>query len=139
MHVDMVEMNERGFQGYYTITRGQDGTMNIGGYFMAYEKSESEVDGILQPFFARIDNSTLKSASNVTRHDGWIDAYNLLPKQTRGSDGGPGGVLSTTRLLTRRGLTEDVEASMKMFEAIGPNVADGEVITSSPLYRHKLT
>ncbi|PSN71419.1 FAD binding domain protein [Corynespora cassiicola Philippines] len=131
LHVDMVEMNERGFQGYYTITRGQDGTMSIGGYFMAYDKSESEVDGILQPLFARVGNSTLKLTSNVTRHDGWIDAYNLLPKQTRDSNSGPGGVLSTTRLLTRRGLTEDVEASMKMFEAIGPNVADGETDGSS--------
>jgi hypothetical protein len=122
------------YKGYYTLVEAQAGTMAFGGYFLAYDKTSSEVDSILQPFTSQVDNSTATLLSNITRYDSWIDAYNGLPKQQADSTGGPGGVISTTRLLTRRGLTEDIASSAKMFEAIGPSAELNKVGVLCPRF-----
>ncbi|KAJ4354942.1 hypothetical protein N0V95_003351 [Ascochyta clinopodiicola] len=133
LHSTMVGVSEQGFQGYYTIIKSASGLMEMGGYFLAYDKSEEKITQILQPFLEQV-NSTNQidyTRSIVTRYNTWIEAYNSLPEQSStDSSSGPGGVISITRLLTKKGLTDDIKASAKMFEAIGPQDDDAKVRTN---------
>lgn len=141
LHTQMPTLNEQGLQGYYTIAGAADGPLTMGGYFLAYGKSNATVMQTINPFIteANAAKDFVSVTSNVTRYDTWIDAYNDLPKQLRDSSDGPGGVISTMRLLTRKGLTEDVKASTKMFEAIGPHAEEYKVsITLTPLFKAEL-
>ncbi|KAB2102362.1 hypothetical protein AG0111_0g9634 [Alternaria gaisen] len=134
LHANMPAVNEAGFQGYYTIAGAKNGPLAMGGYFMAYDKSNSSLTTAMENFLAPArESSNLVSStmSNLTTYSRWIDAYNGLPKQTRDSSSGPGGVISTTRLLTADSLTQDIEASARMFETIGPQAADYEKGMSS--------
>jgi hypothetical protein len=119
----MVALNDQGFQRYYIIIiKGASGLMEMGGYFFAYDKSEKHITRILQPFLEQ-GNSTNYidyTRSIITRYDTWIEAYNNLPEQpSMGSSSGSGGIISVIRLLTKKGLPQDITASAKMFEAIG--------------------
>ncbi|KAF2183999.1 FAD binding domain protein [Zopfia rhizophila CBS 207.26] len=128
LHVKMVQINELGFQGYYTITGPKNGPLSMGGFFFAYDKSSSVIQNAMEPFVSHVNSAKdlASLSSNITRYDRWIDAYNALPKQTRDSSNGQGGTISTTRLLTRKGLTEDIDVSAKMFEATGPHAEEYE-------------
>jgi FAD/FMN-containing dehydrogenase len=130
LHSTLVGVNEKGFQGYYTIIKGAGGLMEMGGYLLAYDKSEDDITKTLEPFLRQVNstNAIDFTRSITTRHDTWIEAYNSLPVQSStDSSSGPGGVISVTRLLTKRGLTEDINASAKMFAAIGPQDDDERV------------
>ena len=130
LHSSLIGVNEQGFQGYYTIIEGAGGLMEMGGYFLAYDKSEDTITRTLEPFLRQVNsmNHIHLTISNITRHDTWIEAYNSLPMQSStDSSDGPGGVISVTRLLTKKGLTEDMNASAKMFKAIGPQEDDKRV------------
>lgn len=134
LHSTMVNLNEQGFQGYYTIIKGASGLMEMGGYFLAYGKSEENITQTLQPFLEQVNstNHIDYTRSIITRYDTWIEAYNSLPEQpSTDSSSGPGGVISVTRLLAKKGLTDDINASAKMFEAIGPQEDDAKVRTIS--------
>jgi hypothetical protein len=115
-------VNKHGFQGYYTI-KGAGGLIEMGGYFLAYNKSEEEIMQTLEPFLTQVNstNHVELTRSVLTQHDTWLEAYNSLPEQSStDSREGPSGVISVTRLLTKNRLTEDTNASAKMFKAIGP-------------------
>lgn len=132
LHSTMVTLNKQGFQGYYTIIKGAGGLIEMGGYFLAQNKSEDEITKIVEPFLTQINstNGIELSQNVITPHNTWIEAYNSLPEQSSTDSGdGPGGVISITRLLTKKGLTEDTEASARMFEAIGPQDDDASVCT----------
>jgi hypothetical protein len=134
LHTTMVAANEQGLQGYYVITPGAGGLMAMAGYFLAYDKSEETITQILQLFLEKVNstNGIDSTLSNVTRYDTWIEAYESLPEQgSTSSSSGPGGVISITRLLTKKGLTDDITASAKMFEAIGSPDDDAKVCTKS--------
>lgn len=122
LHPKLVALNQQGFQGYYTTS----GPMTLGGFFLAYDKSNATITRILGPFLTEIKvaEDMISLVSTVTRYDTWIDAYNALPAQSRDNIDGPGGVISTTRLLTRKGLTEDIDAIAKMFEVIGSHAEE---------------
>lgn len=144
LHTGLVELNNKGFQGYYTLIGDAAGPWAFGGYFLAYDKEEAEIQDIIAPFEAKLNASAAIASvemSNVTRYDSWIDAYNGLPKQGADSTDGPGGVVSVTRLLARDDLTGDVDAVASMFERIGPTVDEAEVRPSSFsfLSKHKRT
>lgn len=135
LHVMLNDLNEQGFQGYYTMTGPATGPWTFGGFFMAYDKSNSTVQENLSPFSSKLDDSkNLASLSgwNVTHYDTWIKAYNSLPKQTADTSDGPGGVVSVTRLLQRDDLTTDLHASAKMFSSIGSQAEDAKVATHVP-------
>ncbi|KAL5398719.1 hypothetical protein PMIN02_001246 [Paraphaeosphaeria minitans] len=126
----MIDLNNEGFQGYYTITGSAEGPWTFGGYFMAYDKSTATVQKTLSPFSAALNASThLATLSfwNVDIFDTWIEAYNALPKQVADNTDGPGGVISVTRLLTREDLTKDVDVAAEMFESIAPNSKESEL------------
>lgn len=130
LHSGLVELNNNGFQGYYTLIGDAAGPWAFGGYFLAYDKSAAEIQDIIAPFSAMLDEAAgmaSVSMSNVTRFDSWIDAYNGLPKQGADSTDGPGGVVSVTRLLAREDLTGDVDAVASMFERIGPRGDETDV------------
>jgi hypothetical protein len=133
MHARMPQVKDDGFQGYYTIAGPKEGPLAMGGYFMAYNKSNATItqaiDDFIAPAYAADD--LVSVTSNITRYTRWIDAYNDLPKQTRDKSDGPGGTISATRLLTKEALTSDVEASARMFEAVGPQAEDFEKGISS--------
>ncbi|KAF1954516.1 FAD-binding domain-containing protein [Byssothecium circinans] len=133
LHAKMVKINELGFQGYYTISGPKNGPLSMGGYFLAYDKRNSSIESTLEPFISLMNSAKdlASLSSNITRYDRWIDAYNALPKQTRDNTDGPGGTISSMRLLTREGLTEDLDASARMFGAIGPNAKGYESGISS--------
>jgi hypothetical protein len=130
MHARMSKLNEEGGldQGYYTIAGPKEGPLTMGGYFMAYDKSNGTVNSAIEDFLApaHAAEGLVSITSQITQYSRWIDAYNDLPKQTRDSSSGPRGTISTTRLLTKESLTSDLEASAKMFEAIGPHAEDFE-------------
>ncbi|KAJ4357192.1 uncharacterized protein N0V89_001767 [Didymosphaeria variabile] len=130
LHAMMIDLNNQGFQGYYTITGSAEGPWTFGGYFLAYERSNAMVQGILAPFWTALNASaSLASLSiwNVTRYDTWIEAFNGLPKQGADNSDGPGGVISVSRLLTREDLTRDVEAVARMFKSIAPHPEESEL------------
>ena len=122
LHATLVAVNDAGFQGYYTIIEGAGGLMEVGGYFLAYNKSNSTITQTLDPFLKQVNSTShvQLSRSIITSYDTWIDAFNALPEQPGGSSDGPGGVISITRLLTRQGMTENIDASAEMFAAVGP-------------------
>lgn len=132
LHALLVEINDKGFQGYYTIYGEASGPWTFGGYFLAYEKSNSTVQQIITPFVAKLNASSdlaTQDAWQLKSYDTWISAYNGLPKQSStDSKSGPGGTVSVTRLLTKKGLTDDVTASAKMFQSIAPSVEDQKVV-----------
>jgi hypothetical protein len=134
LHANMPAVNKAGFQGYYTIAGARNSLPAIGGFFMAHDKSNSTLTTAMSDFlaparkFSRLVSST---TSNLITYSRWIDAYNALPKEIRDSSSGPGGVISTTRLLTADSLTQDIDASARMFETIGPQAADYEKGMSS--------
>jgi hypothetical protein len=136
LHALLVEVNDKGFQGYYTITGDPEGPWSFGGFFLAYEKTNATVEQILTPISAKLNASTdvaFKEAWRLESYDSWIKAYNGLPKQSStDSKSGPGGTVSVTRLLTRSGLTEDTEETAKMFAAIAPSPEDKKVCLISP-------
>jgi hypothetical protein len=131
LHALMVDINNKGFQGYYTITRDAEGLWDFGGFFLAYDKSNATIQQILTPFATKL-NASADLASidtwKVKSYDTWIDAYNALPTQSStDSKDGPGGTVSVTRLLTKRSLTSDTAESTKMFQNIGPSEEDKRV------------
>jgi hypothetical protein len=134
LHANMPAVNEAGFQGYYTIAGAKKGPLAMGGYFMAYDKSNSSITTAISDFLAparEASHLVATPTSTITAYTRWIDAYNALPKQTRDSSSGPGGLTSITRLLTADSLTQDLDASTRMFEAIGPQQSDYEKGMSS--------
>ncbi|KAH7110373.1 hypothetical protein B0J11DRAFT_512590 [Dendryphion nanum] len=108
LHPKLVTLNEQGFQGYYTTP----GPMTLSGYFLAQDKSNDTITQILVPFLTELKTAEdmISLTSIVTRYHTWIDAYNALPAQPRDNTDGLGGAISTTRLLIRKGLTEDIDA-----------------------------
>jgi hypothetical protein len=130
LHAMLVHLNEQGFQGYYTMTGPAAGPWTFGGFFLAYDISNTMVQQTLAPFSAKLNDSVdLASLSifNVTSYATWIEAFEGLPKQGADSSDGPGGVVSVTRLLKREDLTNDLEAVAKMFASIGPQVEESKV------------
>ena len=127
----MVDINSKGFQGYYTITGDAEGPWSFGGFFLAYDKSNATVQQTLAPFTTKINASAdLISIETwkVKSYETWIDAYNELPTQnSTDKKDGPGGTVSVTRLLTKDSLTEDMVESAKMFQSIGPSMEDKKV------------
>lgn len=134
IHALLVDINDKGFQGYYVITGNAKGPWTFGGFFLAYDKTNATIQQTLALLDAKLSSSTTvatKASWELEYFDTWIDAYNRLPEQTStDASGGPGGTVSVTRLVTRDGLTKDLEASAKMFQSIGPSVEDKQV--SSP-------
>jgi hypothetical protein len=133
LHAKLPALNEQGFQGFYTIAGPAEGPLSMGGYFMAYNKSNATVEQSISTILkdAKAASDLVSVTSIVTRYDAWIDAYNDLPKQVRDSTEGPGDTISTTRLLTKQALTEDSEALAKMFEKVGPHTEDFAVSSHS--------
>jgi FAD/FMN-containing dehydrogenase len=129
-HALLVDINDKGFQGYYVVS-GEEKAWNFGGWFLAYDKTNATVQQTLAPLHAMLNGSTnvaTISAWNLEYYDTWISAYNRLPEQTStDSDGGPGGTVSVTRLLTRDGLINNTAASANMFKSIAPSAEDKQV------------
>jgi hypothetical protein len=143
LHVMLNDLNEQGFQGYYTMTGPATGPWTFGGFFMAYDKSNSTVQENLAPFTSKLDdlqNLASVTSWNVTKYATWIEAYNSLPKQAADTSDGPGGVVSVTRLLQRDDLSTNLDVSAKMFASIGPQAEEAQVLihvpyTSPPLLK----
>jgi hypothetical protein len=131
LHALMVDINNDGFQGYYTITGSAGGAQTFGGYFLAYDKSNSTVEQIIAPFATKLNasgNLALVDTWKVKSYDTWIDAYNALPTQgSTDSKDGPGGTVSVSRLLRKDDLTEDTMKSANMFHSISPSEEDKSV------------
>ncbi|KAH7067445.1 hypothetical protein BKA63DRAFT_424441, partial [Paraphoma chrysanthemicola] len=127
-HAKLPALKEQGFQGFYTIVGPAEGPLFMGGYFMAYDKSNDTVQHAIQTILGDANNSTILEPilSNVTRYDAWIDAYNDLPKQVATSSEGGGDTISSTRLLTNEGLTNDVGAN-----GLSSHILAGSFIASS--------
>lgn len=150
LHTRMPALNDAGFQGYYTILGGPGDASppTIGGYFMAFDKSNATMHSAIASFLtpatqlAQETGLVNVTGNQLTHYATWIDAYDVLPTQSRDSADGPGGVISTTRLVTREALTADVDASARMFRTIGPQSyltdrgVEGHIIAGSLIASH---
>lgn len=131
-HARLPALKDAGVQGYYIMNgpqAGEVGGVTLTGTFFLHGApngtAQGAWEGAVGEVLERAEAEGLVDVDVVHRHFAkWSEFYETVP--SIGSAGGGGGA-RTSRLLTRRALTEDVDLLAEVLEYTGPRNAPEKV------------
>lgn len=133
LHAYLPELKKGGFQGNYVLG-GPPSYENLTfyGLFFLYNKPNGTTQRLIQPFISHLEaeNETTEFTSNIIWAPSWISVYKKFTDL--GSSAATGGGATTSRLLSAKALTKDVDAPAQTLDIIGPSAEGPQVWKHSP-------
>jgi len=138
LHSELPKLKDGGMQGYYFIIGPPViPTLSFLWVFQLHDKPNGTAESLFSPIKEYLDSRADQFIYRVNLTTG-VTFYETFAAATNEAVA-PGGSAYGSRLLTRRALTEDVEAVARTFEAIGPSMELGRpsgVISNTLLLGH---
>ncbi|KAG7416672.1 FAD-linked oxidoreductase ZEB1 [Fusarium oxysporum f. sp. raphani] len=133
LHAYLPELKKGGLQGNYVLG-GPPSYENLTfyGLFFLYNKPNGTTERLIQPFISHLEaaNETTEFISNIIWAPSWISVYKKFPDL--GSSAATGGGATTSRLLSAKAVTKDVDALAQTLEIIGPSAEGPQNGFSNP-------